>query len=133
MIRLEGQISAITADAAFNNGDYTSPPVKGLSAFGMVWAGWLYSQEWWRKELWRADSAPGTTFEQVMNEYRTNFIPGADANDLILQMRTWERHNVGTTPGFNGDVDKSPGRHQGTVSVHALGNRPVFPDWGCHL
>ncbi len=24
---------------------------NGLAAFGMVWAGWLYSQEWWRKEL----------------------------------------------------------------------------------
>jgi homoserine O-acetyltransferase len=107
IIRLEGQISAITADATFNNGDYTAPPAKGLSAFGMVWAGWLYSQEWWRKELWRTNSAPGTTFEQVMNRYRTNFIPGADANDLILQMRTWQQHNVGATPGFNGDVEKA--------------------------
>ena len=107
VVRLEGQISAITADASFNNGNYTSPPVKGLSAFGMVWAGWIYSQEWWRKELWRADSVPGTTFEQVLNEYRNNFIPGADANDLILQMHTWEQHNVGTTPGFNGDVEKA--------------------------
>ena len=109
VIRLEGQISAITADAAFNNGEYTAQPAKGLSAFGIVWAGWLYSQEWWRKELWRADSAPGTTFEQAMNEYRTNFIPGADANDLILQMRTWEQHNVGATAGFNGDVEKALG------------------------
>jgi len=23
---------------------------------------------------------------------------------LILQMRTWEKHDVGTTPGFGGDV-----------------------------
>jgi homoserine O-acetyltransferase len=107
IIRLEGQISAITADATFNNGNYTAQPAKGLSAFGMVWAGWLYSQEWWRKELWRADSAPGTTFEQVMDQYRADFIPGADANNLILQMRTWEQNNVGATPGFNGDVEKA--------------------------
>src|SRR5215469_6039314 len=52
IVRLEGQIAALTADAAFQGGDYTSPPEKGLEAFGMVWAGWLYSQEWWRKELW---------------------------------------------------------------------------------
>jgi homoserine O-acetyltransferase len=26
---------------------------------------------------------------------------------LILQMRTWEKHNVGTTPGFGGDVEKA--------------------------
>ena len=106
-VRLEGQIAAIAADPAFQGGDYTTPPAKGLEAFGMVWAGWLYSQEWWRRELWRTTSPPGTTFDQVLNRFRTRFIPGADANDLILQMRTWERHDVGTTPGFAGDVERA--------------------------
>jgi homoserine O-acetyltransferase/O-succinyltransferase len=106
-VRLEGQIAALTADPAFQNGDYTTPPAKGKEAFGMVWAAWLYSQEWWRKELWRESSPPGTTFEQVVNRFRTNFIAGADANNLILQCRTWEKHDVGTTPGFNGDVEKA--------------------------
>ncbi|NCW44309.1 MAG: homoserine acetyltransferase, partial [Gemmatimonadaceae bacterium] len=31
----------------------------------------------------------------------------ADANDYILQARTWQRHNVGDTPGFDGDVEKA--------------------------
>jgi homoserine O-acetyltransferase/O-succinyltransferase len=107
VVRLEGQIAALTADAAFKNGDYTVPPTKGLEAFAMVWMGWLYSQEWWRKELWRATAQPGTTFEQFVENRRTHFIPGADANDLILQMRTWERHDVSTTPGFGGDVERA--------------------------
>ncbi len=107
IVRLEGQIAALTADAAFQNGDYTTPPTKGIEAFATVWTAWLYSQEWWRRELWKAGSKPGTTFEQVLHEYRTNFIPGADANDLILQMRTWESNNVGATPGFGGDVEKA--------------------------
>ena len=79
VVRLEGQIAALTADPSFNNGDYTSPPVKGLEAFGMVWAGWLYSQEWWRRELWKAGAAPGTTFEQLSNSFKKHF--SADAND----------------------------------------------------
>jgi homoserine O-acetyltransferase len=107
VVRLEGQIAALTADPTFNNGDFTSPPKKGLEAFGMVWAGWLYSQEWWRRELWKASAPPGTTLEQYLQRFRTNFIPGADANDLILQARTWEKHDVGQTPGFNGDVEKA--------------------------
>ena len=45
IIRLEGQIAAITADSSFNNGDYTAPPEKGLEAFAVVWTGWLFSQE----------------------------------------------------------------------------------------
>src|SRR6266704_3374621 len=104
IVRLEGQIAALTADPAFHGGDYTSPPVKGLEAFGMVWAGWLYSQEWWRRELWRAGSPQGTTFEQVSDRFRTRF--SADANNYILQARTWERHDVGATPGFAGDVER---------------------------
>src|SRR5246127_3686545 len=107
VVRLEGQIAALTADAAFQNGDYTTPPTKGLEAFGVVWTAWLFSQEWWRKELWREGAKPGTTFESTLKEFRTNFIPGADANDLILQCRTWEHHDVGTTPGFNGDTERA--------------------------
>jgi homoserine O-acetyltransferase len=104
-VRLEGQIAALTADAAFKGGDYASPPAKGLEAFGTVWAAWLYSQEWWRRELWRSTVPAGTTFEQVFVRYRTRF--SADANDYILQARTWERHNVGDTPGFEGDVERA--------------------------
>ena len=107
VVRLEGQIAALTADEAFKNGDYTAPPKKGIEAFSVVWTGWLYSQEWWRKELWKTNTPAGTTFEQVLNRYRTNFIPGADANDLILQMRTWQHHDIGATPGFDGNVEKA--------------------------
>jgi homoserine O-acetyltransferase len=106
-IRLESQINAIALDATFNNGDYTKEPTKGIEAFALIWTAWLYSQEWWRDELWREGAKPGTTFESTLNEYKTNFIPGGDANDIILQMRTWERHDVGTTPGFNGDTKRA--------------------------
>ena len=105
IVRLEGQIEALTADPAFRDGEYTTPPTKGLAAFGMVWAGWLYSQEWWRKELWRTSTPPGTTFEQFMFGFRKRF--NADANNYILQARTWEQHDVGSTPGLDGDVEKA--------------------------
>jgi homoserine O-acetyltransferase len=105
IVRLESQIAAITTDPVFAKGDYTAQPAKGIEAFNLVWTAWLYSQEWWRRELWREGAPAGTTFEQVLNDYRTKFIPGADANNLILQMRAWERHDIGTTPGFDGHVE----------------------------
>ncbi len=113
VVRLEGQIAAITADPTFNAGNYAEQPVHGIDAFGLVWTAWLYSQQWWRDELWRADSPAGSTFSSVLASYRHDFIPGADANDLILQMRTWEQHDIGTTPGFDGDIKRALG------SIHA--------------
>jgi homoserine O-acetyltransferase/O-succinyltransferase len=107
VVRLEGQIAAITADPAFQNGDYTSPPAKGVETFGTVWLGWLYSQEWWRRELWRTGAAQTMSFDQYFQNRRTHFLNTADANDLILQMRTWEKHDVGATTGFGGDVEKA--------------------------
>src|SRR5271168_5284996 len=106
IVRNESEINAITTDAAFLNGDYTAEPEKGIESFSLVWTGWLYSQEWWRRELWKTES-PKATLAEVIDNYKHNFIPNADANNLILQMRTWEQHNVGTTPGFHGDVEKA--------------------------
>ena len=104
IVRNEGEIAAITADGEFKGGEYTTEPKRGISAFGMVWAGWLYSQEWWRDELWKVDD-PKATLESTIDGFRNHFI--ADANNLILQMRTWEKHDVGTTPGFDGDTRKA--------------------------
>jgi homoserine O-acetyltransferase/O-succinyltransferase len=109
IVRLESEITALITDPVFANGDYKEQPKKGIEAFAIVWTAWLFSQEWWRKEMWREGAKPGTTFESFVNELKTNFIPGVDANNLILQMRTWEKHDVGTTPGFGGDVGKALG------------------------
>ena len=107
IVRNESEINAITTDPAFQGGDYTAEPDKGIQAFSLVWAAWLYSQEWWRRELWKTEFPAGTTLSQVIEKFKTDFIPHADANNLILQMRTWEQHDVGTTPGFHSDTEKA--------------------------
>jgi homoserine O-acetyltransferase len=106
IVRLEGQIAALTADPAFKGGDYSAPPRKGIEAFGMVWLGWLYSQEWWRREMWK-ENAPGRTLEQEIDSRRRTFFANNDANDMILQARSWQRHDVGRTPGFDGDLERA--------------------------
>ena len=107
VLRLASQIAAIELDSAFHGGDYQVEPERGIEVFNLIWAGWLFSQEWWRQELWRPTAPPHWTFDSVVTDMRTNFIVGADANDLILQARTWQRHDVGGTPGFGGSVEKA--------------------------
>ncbi len=104
IVRLEGQIAAITLDPAFNSGDYKVEPVQGIRATSLIWLGWLYSQEWWRRALWQSENPPGTSFQKAVDTYVSAFFDGKDANDLILQMRTWAKHDVGGTPPFAGDT-----------------------------
>ena len=41
------------ADEAFAGGDYAAPPEAGLRAFERVYAGWAYSQAFYRERLHR--------------------------------------------------------------------------------
>jgi homoserine O-acetyltransferase len=108
IVRLDSQIRAITVDPAFKGGDYTAQPVRGIETTGAVWLAWLFSQEWWKRELWKTDPAAATmTLEQYTDKLIKEFFAGADANNLILQMRTWQAHDVGTTPGFDGSTEKA--------------------------
>jgi homoserine O-acetyltransferase len=103
IVRLEGQIAAIELDPKFKNGDYSEQPIDGKRATSIVWAAWLNSQDWWRLELWR-EKFPGTSFEEVLEARRSSFVD-RDANNLILQMRTWQSNNIGALHGFNGNVE----------------------------
>src|SRR5713101_760907 len=50
---LDGVKAALLADAAFADGWYQSPPIKGLRAFGRVYTGWLVSQDFFREQEYR--------------------------------------------------------------------------------
>lgn len=63
----------------------------------------------------------------MADHYKTNFIPGADANNLILQMRIWEQHDVGSTPGLGGDARKALGSIKAQVLYTPLAPDLYFP------
>jgi homoserine O-acetyltransferase/O-succinyltransferase len=42
-----------------------------------------------------------------LQQQETNLIKVFDANDWIYQTWAYDRHDVGTTPGFNGDTAKA--------------------------
>ncbi len=125
--RNESEITAIETDPVFNNGNYTAQPEKGIEAFSAVWTAWLYGQQWWREELWKPDFPAGTTVMQVIDHYKHDFIPHADANNLILQLRTWEQHDVGATPGFHGNLQAALGSIKAPVLYMPSATDLYFP------
>ena len=50
---LEGVKAALCADHKWNNGNYTSQPINGLKAFARVYAGWAFSQSFFRYEKFK--------------------------------------------------------------------------------
>lgn len=105
IVRLEGFKSAIIADSAFEGGNYKAPPLKGLKAAARHWAGWGFSQEWYRRELYK--QLGHQSVEEHLRSYWEAFWGSQDANNLIAQALTWQTNNVGSTPGFNGDHEKA--------------------------
>jgi homoserine O-acetyltransferase len=103
VVRLESAIAALTADPAFADGRYTSPPARGLAAWSAHWAAWVWSQEWWRRELYKSQ---GATVADVVKA-RIARDASRDPNNLIAQARAWQRHDVGATSGFGGDVARA--------------------------
>lgn len=100
-VRLESAISALAADPKWKGGDFTEPPVDGVRAWAHHWSAWVYSQEWWRREMYRPQA---TSIEMVLeNSVRT--WSGRNLNNLVQQARTWQDHDISATTGFDGNIE----------------------------
>lgn len=89
---LEGVKAALQADPAFAEGCYGAPPVRGLRAFGTVYAGWAYSQEFFRAGTYR--SLGYASIEDLLEEWAADHAAW-DANDLLAMLGTWQRADIG--------------------------------------
>lgn len=105
VVRLEGFKSALMADIAFDGGNYKKPPIKGLKAGARHWAGWGFSQEWYRRELY--NQFGHKSVEDHLLKFWEPFFGSMDANNLISQAVTWQKNNVGNTAGIDGDHEKA--------------------------
>ena len=103
---LEGVKAALTCDADFAGGHYRRPPEKGLKAFGTVYAGWAYSQAFFRrggyKEL-------GFDSVEALVRFWENDHLAQDANDLLCALKTWQSSDISANPTFNGDFAQALG------------------------
>lgn len=97
---LEGVKAALTCDPTFENGRYRTPPERGLRAFGRVYAGWAYSQAFFRYELWR-DLGFGS-IEELLLFWEQDHL-GQDANDLLTVLNTWQRGDISNNPVYGGN------------------------------
>ena len=101
---LEGVKAALEADPAFAEGRYVEPPLKGLAAFGRVYAGWAYSQTFFRERLYEqlGHVSPQALLSAWAREHQ-----GYDANDLLCVLSSWQRADISDNPLYEGDLPRA--------------------------
>ena len=100
IVFLEGVKAALQADAVYADGRYTKPPAKGLKAFARVYAGWAFSQTFYREHLYRQlgfDSAEG-----LLRDWEEEHLEW-DANDLLSKLATWQKADISANEIYRND------------------------------
>jgi homoserine O-acetyltransferase len=100
---LEASRKAIMNDAAWKDGNYEAPPEKGIR----LWRDILSLLSARTPDMYSAQFKNGMDVLPWLESQETAMIKAFDANDWIYQTWAYERHDVGTTPGFNGDTAKA--------------------------
>ena len=102
---LEGVTAALVADKNWNKGNYKSPPVAGLKAFGRVYAGWAFSQDFFRDELFK--KLGFKTAEELLQDWESDHVKNWDANNLLAKIKTWQTADISFGPIYNNDFKKA--------------------------
>lgn len=98
---------AITTDPAWNDGFYDKPPIHGLKTFSSIYAGWGFSEPFYREEVFAVFGAE--SIEEFIEIFWEPFFLKCDANDLLAQLRTWYHNDLGDHANFRGDFDAALG------------------------
>ncbi|MDA0987487.1 MAG: alpha/beta fold hydrolase [Bacteroidetes bacterium] len=102
---LEGVKAALIADAKWKNGNYKKQPVNGLKAFGRVYAGWAFSQDFYREKLYR--KLGYSDVKDLLNDWANDHARNWDANNLLCKLRTWQLNDTSNNPLYRGNYIKS--------------------------
>ncbi|MFM9861522.1 alpha/beta fold hydrolase [Pseudoxanthobacter sp. M-2] len=105
---LEGVKAALQADAAWDNGWYKSKPEKGLRAMARVYAGWGFSQDFYRAEL-DLKTLGYSSLEDFLVAFWEGFFLPKDANNLLTMLWTWQNGDISANEVYGGDFKKALG------------------------
>jgi homoserine O-acetyltransferase len=103
---LEGVKAALTADAGWNEGWYQEKPNKGLRAVGRVYAGWGFSQAFYREQL-DLERLGYSSLEDFLVAFWEGFFLPKDANNLLTMLWTWQHGDISDNEIYKGDFKKA--------------------------
>ena len=105
---LEGVKAALTADAAWNEGWYEAKPARGLRAAARVYAGWGFSQTFYRQNL-DMEKLGYSSLEDFLISFWEGFFLPKDANNLLTMLWTWQHGDISDNDTYDGDFKAALG------------------------
>jgi homoserine O-acetyltransferase len=123
---LEGVKAALTADAAFADGWYTTKPAKGLRAAARVYAGWGFSQDFYRANL-DIEALGYSSLEDFLVAFWEGFFLPRDANNLLTMLWTWQNGDISANEIYGGDFVKALGAIKAKTYVMPGATDLYFP------
>ena len=124
LVFLEGVKAALTADQNWSNGQYDSPPEAGLKAFARVYAGWAFSQTFYRTGLYK--TLGFETPEDLLKDWEEDHLLW-DANNLLSKLRTWQNADISANPVYAGDIQQALGAIKAKTILIACSSDLYFP------
>ncbi len=104
---LEGAKRSLTADCAWAEGEYAEPPHTGLTAMSQVYAGWAFSQAFYRDALY--ENLGYSSRDDFLKRYWEDSFLKRDANNMIAHIWTWQHGDISANEAYGGDFDKALG------------------------
>ena len=123
---LEGCKSALLADAKFAGGNYAEPPTIGIRAFARVYAGWAWSQTFFRLQLDRERLGLPSMEAFLTLAWEPSF-QAHDANNLLAMLATWQAADISADTRFNRNFERALAAITATAIVMPCSTDLYFP------
>ncbi len=125
VVFLEGVKAALCADGDWNGGDYLQLPVGGLKAFGRVYAGWAFSQTWYREGIYK-ELGYGTC-EDLLVDWEDEHVRDWDPNNLLHKIWTWQHGDISNNNRYKSDFQTALGAIKAKAIVMPASTDLYFP------
>ena len=125
VVVMEASRKAIMLDPAWNGGNYTAPPVNGIRLWRDI-LGFLAARA---PEMYRYQVPNQADVLPWLKAQEDAQIPLFDANDWIYQTWAYDAHDVGTTPGMNGDYVRALRAIKAKTLILAGQKDLLNPEW----
>jgi homoserine O-acetyltransferase len=125
VVVMEASRKAIMLDPAWNGGNYTAPPANGIRLWRDI-LGFLAARA---PEMYRYQFPNQADVLPWLKTQEDAQIALFDANDWIYQTWAYDAHDVGSTPGMNGDYVKALRAIKAKTLILAGQKDLLNPEW----